>query len=289
MQDQRTRRAISSMGSVISPDTLHAVHSLYDAEQRVIAAAMPPLACDIAYGPHARHRLDVYAPARREGRLPVLIWVHGGGFRRGSKGGGDVWQDANAGRMAAQEGMLGVVINYRLSPEFTWPSGNEDLAFVVDWARREAVSLGGDPDRVFLAGSSAGGAHVAGYLKHRGHSRDIAGAIMLSGLYGVTPLEDERDRSYFGEDAAKHAAMIPLDAVGETRIPLLIACAEFDPARFQQEFLGALQRRLSRHGTFTRACIASGHNHFSLAYHLGTADRRVASEIASFVADAPGT
>lgn len=277
------RKLIAAMGTDLSPQALHAVHDLYGDEQRRIASDTPPLATDLGYGPDERHRLDLYAPASRSGPLPVIVWVHGGGFRRGSKGGGETWQDAHAGRMAAQEGMLGTVINYRLAPEHPWPAGSEDLARVVDWLKREAGSFGGDSDRIFLAGTSAGAAHVAGYFKLRPGDQELAGAIMLSGIYGVTPLTDERDIAYFGTEEAAHSAMLPLEAVIATKTPLFVACAEFDPPRFQSEFVGLLQARLERHQRLPRAYVASGHNHFSLAYHLGTTDRRLTDEIASFV------
>lgn len=70
----------------------------------------------------------------------------------------------------------------------------------------------------------------------------------------------------------------------ETALPLMIACAEFDPPRFQQQYLGLIQRRFDRHGTLPRSHVATGHYHFSLACHLGTADRRVPDEIVSFIA-----
>ena len=53
-------------------------------------------------------------------------------------------------------------------------------------------------------------------------------------------------------------------------VPLFVACAEYDPPRFQAETLGLLAARLERHGRMPRAYIASGHNHFSIACHLRT-------------------
>jgi hypothetical protein len=70
-----------------------------------------------------------------------------------------------------------------------------------------------------------------------------------------------------------------------TGLPLFLACAEFDPPRFQAEFAGLLAARLDRHGVLPRAHIASGHNHFSLACHLGAADTRLADEVLGFIHD----
>ena len=138
-----------------------------------------------------------------------------------------------------------------------------------------------------VAGTSAGAAHVAGYLKHRpGHSNEVRGAVFLSGVYGVTPMDDRRDRSYFSDDETRHPQMVPLDAVVVTDLPLLVCCAQFDPPRFQAEFIGLLSRRLEQNGQLPRTYVGSGHNHFSMAYHLGSSDRRLADEIEWFVQEA---
>lgn len=287
----RERAAIGALGSELSPDVIEAVRRLYEVEQRSLASKSPASALDIAYGPHERHRLDVYSVSPSTSRVPVLIWVHGGGFMRGDKGDAKSgrWENANAGRAAAQLGFLGVVMNYRLAPDHPWPAGSEDLASVVDWAKQNASQYGGDPSRIVVAGSSAGAVHVAGYLKLRPqHEMDIRGAILLSGLFGLTVADDMRDRAYYGEDLKLHAARMPIDAVVKTHLPLFVACAEFDPARFQIEFLGLLYQRLEQHGRLPRAYVGSGHNHFSLAFHLGSSDTRLTDEIRSFVDDCCG-
>ncbi|MEC3911830.1 alpha/beta hydrolase [Sphingobium sp. CR2-8] len=275
----QVRQAIAAMGTGLGPDVLTRCRVLFDAAQSALTEQVPVSHADMAYGPHDRHRLDLYRP-QGDGMAPILVFVHGGGFIKGDKGGVDNWANANVGRMAAQAGFLGVVINYRLAPDDVWPAGSEDVASVVAWLRAQAAQYGGDPDRIVLMGTSAGAVHVAGYLKRNGTS-DIRAAILLSGLYGYTPL-DPRDMLYYG-DAALYPDRMPLEAVASTPVPLFIACAEFDPPRFQTEFLALMQDRLGRHGAMPRAFIHSGHNHYSMAMHLGTADRRLSDEICAFV------
>jgi acetyl esterase/lipase len=276
-----TRAAIAAMGTTLGPDVLEACRALFDAEQRALAAARSASATDIAYGPHERHRLDLYRPDG-DGHAPILLFVHGGGFLKGDKGGNDAWPNANVGRFAAEAGCLGVVINYRLAPDYEWPAGAEDVAAAVGWLKDHARDHGGDPARIVLMGTSAGAVHVAGYLKLAGDS-DVLAAILLSGLYGYTPL-DERDTLYYG-DPSLYPDRMPMAAVAGTALPLLVACAHYDPPRFQAEFLGLMQNRLARHGAMPRATILSGHNHYSLPMHLGTADRRLADEIRDFLRD----
>ena len=82
---------------------------------------------DIAYGSDALQRLDVFTPDGAKGKkLPVLLFVHGGGFTRGDKH-GDFYPD-NITLWAAKNGMVGVNIDYRLAPKDPWPAGVKDLA-----------------------------------------------------------------------------------------------------------------------------------------------------------------
>ena len=97
------------------------------------------------------------------------------------------------------------------------------MAAVVAWLRAHAADHGGDADRIVLAGTSAGAVHVAGYLDRSG-DRDIRAAILLSGLYGYTPL-DARDMLYYGEPAL-YPDRMPMEAVAATSLPLLVACAQ---------------------------------------------------------------
>ncbi len=277
----QVRHAIAALGNDLGPSVLEQCRALFDAEQAALAQAEPVTQANVAYGSDARHRLDLYRLSSGE-NLPILVFVHGGGFLKGDKGDADDWPNANVGRMAAQAGFLGVVINYRLAPDHVWPAGAQDVAGVVAWLKDHAAHQGGDPARIVLMGTSAGAVHVAAYLKLAG-SGDVRAAILLSGLYGYTPL-DSRDCLYYG-DPALYPDRMPMEAVASTDLPLLLACAEFDPPRFQAEFVSLMQDRLGRHGTMPHGTILSGHNHYSMALHLGTADRRLADEICAFVRD----
>lgn len=277
--------AIAGLGYAMGPQVVGQCRALFGAEQEPIAERLAPVALDCAYGPDPRHRLDLY----REGGMPevlrpVVLFVHGGGFLLGDKGGESGWANAHVGRWAAMNGMLGAVMNYRLAPAHMFPSGGEDVAKAVDWLRTNAARFGGDPQRILLVGTSAGSVHLASFMKLReDHASLVRGAVLLSGLYGYTPL-DERDELYYGPQAL-YAQRMPREAVAATGLPLLIACAQFDPPHFQAEWAGLLQERLERHGRLPRCHYASGHNHYSLAMHIGTADRRLTDEMLAFFAD----
>jgi acetyl esterase len=97
------------------------------------------------------HRLDVYRPTERTGPLPVVLYVHGGGFRILSKE--SHWVMAKS---FAEQGSLVFNMSYRLAPENPFPAGFEDVCAAWLWVIKNAARLGGDPSRIVVAGESAG-------------------------------------------------------------------------------------------------------------------------------------
>jgi arylformamidase len=280
------RAAVARLGRALGPRVLAECTELFRAEHERWVDG-PPAAADVAYGEHERQRLDVYLPqSQSAGPLAILVWVHGGGFVRGEKHSPTHPYNAHVGRWAARNGFMGVVINYRLAPQAQWPSGGEDLAAVVAWLEREAADLGGDSGRIVLAGTSAGSAHIATYLQLQAAPR-VRAAVLLSGLYGATPLA-EQDRHYYGSNPARDAEHSSLAAVARSAVPLFVACAEFDPPRFQTETVILLETVLQQRGSLPRAYLASGHNHYTMAMHLGTTDTRLTDEILSFTKECLG-
>jgi acetyl esterase len=110
---------------------------------------------NVAYGDgrpeHAHRRLDVYRPIARERLLPVVLYVHGGGFRILSKD--THWL---MGLAFARRGYVVLNIDYRLSPAHRFPAALRDVAAAYCWALEHAAEWGGDPTRLVVAGESAG-------------------------------------------------------------------------------------------------------------------------------------
>ncbi len=108
---------------------------------------------DICYGTDPKWQsLDVYRPLGTQGKLPVIISVHGGGWAYGDKERYRFYcMDL------AQRGFAVVNFTYRLAPEFKFPSGIEDTKLVFSWVMKNSEWF--DPDHVFAVGDSAG-AHM---------------------------------------------------------------------------------------------------------------------------------
>lgn len=185
---------------------------------------------NLAYGPGRRQRLDVYTPADGAAPHPVVVFIHGGSWQAGSKD-----QYRFVGAALASQGIVAVVINYRLNPEVRFPVFVEDAAAAVAWTLRNAGAYGGDPRRVFVMGHSAG-AHSAvllgldpRYLAAAGAStHDLRGVIGLSGPYD------------FGIDSA------PLRAI--------FGGADFPSTQPVRQARGDAPPLLLIHGTADRVC-----------------------------------
>jgi len=99
-------------------------------------------------------RLDLYLPEDVDGLLPVLVWVHGGAWRTGSK-------DHPRALRLLPRGYAVVSVEYRLSQEAIFPAQIHDCKAAVRWVRAHADEYGLDPDRIGAWGGSAGGHLVA--------------------------------------------------------------------------------------------------------------------------------
>jgi acetyl esterase/lipase len=276
---------IAAIGDVVSPETLEASRAIYaDAHEE------PPydgvvLTRDVAYGPHERHRLDLFAaPGSRD--LPVILFVHGGGFVRGDKSTPGTPHNENVGLWASRSGMVGVTMNYRLAPEHRWPAGAQDVAAAVAWLRANVAEHGGDPERIVLVGSSAGATHIASYAGPELHPEGepgVRGLVLLSGAYDLPSFDDEAVLGpYFG-DRSEWDAASPLAGLVASRLPVMVVVAEHDPAVSHRQAAHAFMALYERDGRVPHLVYVAGHNHFTEVFHLNTDDRLLGDQIAAFV------
>jgi acetyl esterase/lipase len=185
---------------------------------------------DVAYrddrdADKARHTLDLYLPKGRKD-FPVLVFVHGGGWKNGSKE-----EFAFLGKALAAEGVGVVTTNYRLYPQVSFPANVGDVARAFAWVRANVGRYGGDRDRLFVGGHSAGGHLVSllatdgSYLKAEGLSpADVKGVVSISGLYAIP-----RGRFPLFEDSDEAVAKAsPVKQVGGRAPPFLVVYADGD-------------------------------------------------------------
>lgn len=186
--------------------------SVYGQQAKNKAAPKPrPALADVSYGPHARNVLDLWK-ARSAAPTPLVVFIHGGGFRGGSK------ENLSATLLEAllARGITVMAINYRLSPEVSFPSHYMDSARAIQFARSKAREWNIDPARIGATGSSAG----AGTSLWIGFHDDMADPkhadpvlrqstrLTCMAVMGAQSSYDPRDiRAWIGEAAARHPAL----------------------------------------------------------------------------------
>ncbi len=135
------------------------------------------------------------------GAAPAVVFFYGGAWRSGNKG-----LYRYVAIALARRGYLAVVPDYRIYPQARYPDFIEDGAQAVRWVKDNARRFGGDPEKLFLMGHSAG-AHIAAMLAVDGSwlhkvglapGRDIAGLIGMSGPYDYLPLRNRTLKIIFG-------------------------------------------------------------------------------------------
>jgi triacylglycerol lipase len=247
---------------------------------------------DIAYGKNERNLLDVFSSSKPADKpLPVLVFVHGGGFVAGNRrsGPGSPFYD-NVMLWAIRNGMVGVNMTYRLAPKDPWPAGPQDIGQAIRWVHDNIAQRGGDPTHIFLFGHSAGASHVAAYVAkpefHQVQGSGLAGAMLLSGgAYSITPelvAQLSTYPGYFGTDAEKYAQRSSLDGLIVTSVPLWVGSAELDPPQFKAQ--GELLRQsLRKAGKKFYSADFSAHSHMSEAYSIHSDDPSVGNALLNFI------
>jgi triacylglycerol lipase len=253
------------------------------------------LTSDIRYGENERHRLDVFTTGGTG--KPVLVFVHGGGFVGGDKAdpSGPYPYYENLGVWAARRGFVGVTITYRRAPEFTYPSGAQDVGLALKWVLANIAQHGGDPAKIVLMGQSAGASHVASYAGlaqcHAAPGGGVVAIVVMSGVYDFAGYQDPVSVSaYCG--ATPLAAASPIGGVAAWPKPLMFSVSEFDPPEFHRQTKALFDLRYAHEGRIPNFCYIPGHNHISQVAHLGakgTEDPLFGDRLANFIETVTGS
>jgi len=203
-----------------------------------------------------KHKLDVYVPAG-EGPHPVVVFVHGGGWILGDRQqpGGNY---TLLGRRLANQGVLAMVISYRLAPWARHPAQIRDTSRALSWALEHAADYGGDPSQVFAMGHSAG-AHLVSlaacdprWMREWGSSPSkLAGVVSVSAPYDVEHLGralfigGPMVIPTFGQDKKVWRDVTPAQHLKDARPPpFFVAWADGDPEILRRDgrrFVEALE------------------------------------------------
>lgn len=221
-----------------------------------------------AYGPHVRHRFDLYSLGQSSGPAPIIVFFHGGSWQSGAK------EDyAFIGAALARAGFLVAVPDYRLYPNVQFPEFVKDAARATVWIARHAGEFGADPDALFVCGHSAG-AYLAlmlalntPYLGELGFDRmRLAGAIGLAGPYDFLPLQDPALKAVFAT-ASDPAATQPVTFADDAAPPVLLLTGSTDRSVAPGNS-AALAARLRALGNVVETRVYPGIGHAGLLLSL---------------------
>jgi arylformamidase len=217
---------------------------------------------DLAYGPHPRHRLDIF-PAKDDRNAPVVAFIHGG-----------YWQslDKSVFSFVAQPfveaGVAVAMIGYPIAPAAGMDEIVASIRAALVWLGRHAGQHGGDPARLHLTGHSAGG-HLTAYMMTEDFSAEagvpqplLKGGLALSGLYELEPIRLTYLNQALGMDQAVARRNSPVNRPAG-RMPLILAVggSETDEFRRQQRDYAAQCRAA---GWPVDAIEVPDRNHFSV-------------------------
>lgn len=209
----------------------------------------------IEYGSSPSQTCDVAVPMADE-LVPVLIYLHGGYWQELSK-----LDSRFAARQCVDADVAFVAVDYTLAPAATLDEIVEECGEAVAMVIERGVAWGIDPNRVVIAGSSAG-AHLASMLR-----APIAGRVLLSGIYELEPLIPTSINDAVGLDVAAAERNSPLLAPVWDPVPTVIAFGEDETDQFKEQ-----SRRFGAHlvssGVPVSLIEAVGRNHFDIVFDL---------------------
>lgn len=235
---------------------------------------------DQRYGDGPRQAADLY-PAPHPGG-PIVLFIHGGFWRALSKD--------HIGFVAGplvEGGAAAVMPGYDLCPTVPLKTVVAQARQALLWTRRQAARLNGDPDRIYVAGNSAG-AHLAAMLltedwtRHGLPRAPIAGAILVTGIYDLRPVL----RIQVNEDVR----LAPEDVMGlspqflplHCRVPAIVAAGADEPALWIEQSR-RFAAKLSAKGTDVRLMEIPGLHHFSITQSLSDSNAPLTRAILDLV------
>jgi acetyl esterase/lipase len=239
-----------------------------------------------------RHLLDVYTPRKVTARRPVVVFIHGGSWNSGNKN-----LYAFIGRRLAKQGVVAVIINYQLSPAVQVPAMANDCAQAVKWTAQHISEYGGDPDRIFVMGHSAGGGLAAllatdsQLFSQLGLTNNpVKGAILddpagLDMFDYLTKMEYPNDQQYlipYGKDSAVWRSVSPIYSVSKATPPMLLYAGE----RTYPGIAGSSKRfhqRLLDHNVKHEYKILPGKKHIPMVTQLFWQHNIIYRELLPFV------
>ncbi|AUD03510.1 alpha/beta hydrolase [Spirosoma pollinicola] len=240
-------------------------------------------------------RIVVYTPKNAMGPLPVIVYYHGGGWVIASP---EVYEYSTLA-LAEETGAVVVSVDYRLAPENKFPTAHEDAFAAYQWVKTNAASLNGNPDKIAVAGESAGG-NMAITVSMMARDQNIGLPVHILSVFPVAnndlntpsynqyanakplnrPLVQYFTSNYFNSPADGDSPLISLVDVANLKglPPTTIIGAEIDP--LQSEGM-QLRDKLQASGVTVRYQLFTGATHEFFGMYAIVPQAQQAQELAA--------
>ena len=222
---------------------------------------------DLRYGEGPRQRLDVFSAGAAG--APTLVFIHGGYWQQNDK---EPFAFLGEGLLPA--GFNLAVVEYTLAPAARMDAIVAEIRASVAWVIEHAKEIGGDPNRVFVSGHSAGG-HLTAIAMNDAR---VAGGIAISGIYDLEPIRLNYLNAKLGLDAAEAQRNSPMLHLPSRAAPLVVTVGLDELPeliRQSEEYAGAWQKR----GLPGQYLPVAGHDHFSILDELARPDGKLVAAL----------
>ena len=239
------------------------------------AATRARLECtlDVRYGPGEKETLDIFPAVDPD--APVHLFIHGGYWRAMDKSNYSFIADA-----FHPAGAVTVLVNYDLCPTVTLDTIVAQTMRSIAWTFRNIAEYGGDPNRLYVSGNSAGGHLTAMALAHDWEAEGlpgdiIKGAIPVTGVFDCEPVPDITVNELVRLDRETARRLSPLRNPPRRALPVLVAVGGAEPRLWigMSKDYAALCRE---HGLECEYMELPGHDHFDVARAVGDAESPLA-------------
>lgn len=242
------------------------------------------LACTtgLRYGPSSDETLDIYGPP--DGRLPVLVFLHGGAWQLSGKDDSAFMAPAFVGA-----GALLVALNFSNVPAVTVDTMVSQVRRAVAWLWHNVAAHGGDPSRLYLAGHSSGSHLLSQCLTADWSAEGVAsdqvirGAVFTSGLCDLEPVRLSYRNQRLKLDTAAVRRLSLIHQQPTVRCPLIVAFADSDTDEFRRQTL-ATGDYWRAHGNPVQTLQLSGKNHYDMVLDLADPGSALFAACASMMA-----
>lgn len=242
------------------------------------ACAGVALSRGLNYGESEQNLVDVATMGNKDSASrPVLLFVAGESFTNEGTSGDWTMRD-QAMCLAAKNGMVGVAMSYRRAPKYPWPAGAKDVAAAASWIHQNIDLFGGDAHAIIAVGYSVGAFHLASFLAHpefQAADSDIAGAVLVSGIYHPGDDGGDSERSYFGADTSKYEDQSAFPGILKVEAPIVLAWSVVDSPRLIAQ-AETLRQRLCKTGHCPRIAEVTDRDTPASVFDLNGAGRSLA-------------